>query len=101
MALCPAPMPGSLSLGGLMKEQETDRCQQPHGCERAPHNNGDNRLTEEEREAPACCRICGVVMCDMCAAWLDNIPSEKIPHNTPGNVTSGVLCSEHFNEDWV
>ena len=69
-------------------------CQQPNGCE------GVKLLSEEELEAPAHCRICAVMLCDMCAAWLERIPSEALGEPA-GEICSAVLCSEHFNEAWV
>jgi len=77
-------------------------CQQPNGCE------GVSRLDAWELEAPALCILCQTVLCDVCAAWLDNIPTNKIPikrfreNKRPEHDTcSGVLCSNCFVEDWV
>lgn len=78
-------------------------CQQPHGCV------GDKKLTAEEADAPAHCRICQVIMCDTCAAGADNIPAiEQYPLEKrkrlvpqPTGTVSGFLCSEHLNEDWL
>lgn len=70
---------------------------------------GGKELTADEVEAPAHCRICQKVMCDMCVAWADKIPAiEMFPLDKrkglvpkPTGTVSGFLCSEHFKEEWI